>query len=260
MKNIYNGKKLINEIYKKSFNKDIKLDEFNIINLIINTQLDSTLYKTIYLNKTNEFYDAILNKYWPSLTEIKYEYIKGEKEVNIYNLKGYRLYTNPERREDFINKEIFKTGDILIYINKNDATYSVDKSKNILIKNDITYGDGEYSYIYIEGKGLIGVNLGNDRLKNTIDDRNKFNAQYYKNNNLPLYILEENPSDEFLEIANIQTLFGKDYYVILRPSLCFDFIGNNNNDNNNIGIDNNNNTNKRTIRLSIIILYLLFLL
>jgi len=29
------------------------------------------------------------------------------------------------------------------------------------------------------------------------------------------------PSDELLEIANIQTLLGKDYYVILRPSLYY---------------------------------------
>ena len=32
-----------------------------------------------------------------------------------------------------------------------------------------------------------------------------------------------NRSEEFLEVANLQTLFGKDYYVILRPSLIFDF-------------------------------------
>ena len=30
-------------------------------------------------------------------------------------------------------------------------------------------------------------------------------------------------------MANLQTLFGKNYYVILRPSLCFDFPAYNNN-------------------------------
>ena len=49
----------------------------------------------------------------------------------------------------------------------------------------------------------------------------------------------ENPSDEFLETANMQTLFGKDYYVILRPSLCFNFTYYNDN----INTDNNNNIN-----------------
>ena len=49
----------------------------------------------------------------------------------------------------------------------------------------------------------------------------------------------ENPSDEFLETANMQTLFGKDYYVILRPSLFFNFTDYNDN----INTDNNNNIN-----------------
>ena len=70
----------------------------------------------------------------------------------------------------------------------------------------------------------MGVNYGNDGIPNTIDDRNEFNSKYYINNNLSLYLdATENVSDEFLEIANLQTLFGKDYYVILRPSLCFEF-------------------------------------
>ena len=70
----------------------------------------------------------------------------------------------------------------------------------------------------------MGVNYGNDGIPNTIDDRNEFNSKYYINNNLSLYLeATENVTDEFLEIANLQTLFGKDYYVILRPSLCFKF-------------------------------------
>jgi predicted permease len=42
-------------------------------------------------------------------------------------------------------------------------------------------------------------------------------------------------------MVNLQTLFGKDYYVILRPSLCFEFKY------------NNNSTNLTIIILSIII-------
>ena len=73
------------------------------------------------------------------------------------------------------------------------------------------------------------MNLGDDGIKNTKDDRNEFNSNYYKENNLTLYMFADNPSDEILEMANIQTLFGKDYYVILRPSLCFNFPDNDNN-------------------------------
>ena len=227
LKNNYTGKILINEIYKKSFNLDMKFHEFDITDLIINSELDSMSYKTIYLNKSNNFNNAILNNYWSSLRKIKYEYIPGQ-EVNIYCLKEYRSYTSSDRREDFIYKEVFKTGDILLYINKNDSAYSVDK--NQLLTDYITYEDGEYAYIYIDGKGFVGVNLGDDKLENTKDDRNEFNGQYYKNNKLNLLVSIKNPNDEFVETANMQTLFGKDYYVILRPSLCFNFTDYNDTD------------------------------
>ena len=92
-----------------------------------------------------------------------------------------------------------------------------------MIKKNITFEEGEYVYIYIEGKGFVGVNLGEDKIPNTQDDRNEFNYNYYINNGLELYPLSINPGNKELEIANLQTLFGKDYYVILRPSLCFNF-------------------------------------
>ena len=40
---------------------------------------------------------------------------------------------------------------------------------------------------------------------------------------MDLHLPISNRSEEFLEMANLQTLFGKDYYIILRPSLIFDF-------------------------------------
>ena len=222
LKNKYNGKKLINEIYKEAFNVDIKFDEFDITKLILNTQLDSNEYKTIYLNTNSTFYGIVLNKYWSTLSTVKYAYIKEGPQVNIYNLKIFRPYTNSERRQDFIYSKTLRTGDILIYINNNDVIYSIDSNQN-LIKNYITYEDGEYSYIYIDGKGFVGVNLGKDGKPNTKDDRNEFNSKYYTDNNLELFINPNAPNKEVLEIGNIQTLFGKDYYVILRPSLFFDF-------------------------------------
>jgi len=79
--------------------------------------------------------------------------------VNLYDLKQFRDYTNPERRQDYIYPETLKTGDILIYKNNQDISYTVNKT-NELIKNDITYEEGEYAYVYIEGKGFVGVNIG----------------------------------------------------------------------------------------------------
>ena len=57
---------------------------------------------------------------------------------------------------------------------------------------------------------------------------NEFNSKYYSDNNLRLYIAFNNPNNEILEIVNFQTLFGKDYFVILRPSLGFNFENKNN--------------------------------
>ena len=225
LKNQFNGKILINEIYKRAFNVDIEFDKFNITDLIINNDLQNRRAGSLSLNKTNSFYNATLNHYWSSLASINYTFFEGGEEVTIYNLKEFQYFLNlekSERREDFIYKETLKTGDILIYTNYNDRQYK--KGVDKLEITNVTYEEGEYSYIYIEGKGFVGVNYGNDGIPNTIDDRNEFNSKYYINNNLSLYLeATENVTDEFLEIANLQTLFGKDYYVILRPSLCFKF-------------------------------------
>ena len=217
----YDGKQLINEIYKTSFNIDLKLDKFKINQLICNTNFSSIVYSSIYLLNNHTFFKAVLHKYWGTIAKIKYKFPEGGEEINVYKVKGYEYYINSktDRREDFIYAETFKTGDILIYENYDDY-YS--KNNNKLVKQYSTYEQGEYSYIYIEGKGFVGVNYGADGIPNTKDDRNNFNSKYYKDNNLTLFAEYVNPSDEILELANLQTLFAKDYYVILRPSLCFD--------------------------------------
>ena len=227
LKRKYNGKKLINEIYKQALNYNMRFDGFNITQLIINTNQKLADYSTIYLNKVNQFYNAVLNKYWSTLRSKNDTLTNGGKEVPLFSLKGFRDYNDPERRQSFIYKDTLKTGDILIYINNNDATYNL--KNQTIVKKVITYEEGEYAYIYIEGKGFVGVNLGDDGIANTKDDRNEFNSKYYTDNKLELYPKSVNPSDEKLEIVNLQTLFGKDYYVILRPSLCFNFKENNEN-------------------------------
>ena len=231
LKKKYNGKKLINEIYKNSFGIDLEFDKFEITNLIINTNLNLTSHSTIYLNKSNEFHKAILNKCWSAIASSKYTYIEGGEEVTIFNEKGTQFFKQfqKEERLDFLYEKTLHTGDILFYINHNDIVYSLEE--NQLNKNYITYENGEYAFIYIEGKGFLGINFGDDGKPNTIDDRNEFTSKYYKDNKLKIFENCENPSDEFLEIGNLQTVFGKDYYVILRPSLCFNITNILNEDN-----------------------------
>ena len=222
LKSEYNGKKLINEIYKTALNKDLHFDTFNISELIYNTDPKSDYRDSIGLNKNHSSYKAILNKYWNAMLRRTFLYDKNKEKAVIYFNKYFLPYDDPERRKDYIIKQDFKTGDILFYINTNDHLYLLDKSSNIITKK-VTYEEGEYSYIYIEGKGFVGINLGNDGIKNTKDDRNEFNAKYYKDNNLVLLERKDNPSETQLEKAKLQTLLAKNYYVILRPSLCFDF-------------------------------------
>ena len=77
LKSKYNGKKLINEIYKESFNTYIKFDEFDITKLIINTQLDTDSIKTLYLNRNHSYYNIILNKCWSSIVLFNHKYTNG---------------------------------------------------------------------------------------------------------------------------------------------------------------------------------------
>ena len=225
LKKSYNGRNLINEIYKQSFEIDINLNKFNMTNLILDKKKESREQSSISLNISDSYYNGVLSNYWSSLATMKYQYPGNEEEVNVYFIKEfeyfYNMQTYHKRRKDYIYPQHFKTGDILIYKNSNDSTYLLQNNK--AVKLNITYEDGEYYFIYIEGKGFVGVNYGNDGIPNTKDDRNDFTANYYKDNNLVLLNNVENPSDEILELANLQTLLTKDYYVILRPSLLYNF-------------------------------------
>ena len=225
LKKSYNGRNLINEIYKQSFEIDINLNKFNMTNLILDKKKESREQSSISLNISDSYYNGVLSNYWSSLATMKYQYPGNEEEVDVYFIKEfeyfYNMQTYHKRRKDYIYPQHFKTGDILIYKNSNDSTYLLQNNK--AVKLNITYEDGEYYFIYIEGKGFVGVNYGNDGIPNTKDDRNDFNAKYYHDNNLKLLNNLENPSDEILELANLQTLLAKDYYVILRPSLLYNF-------------------------------------
>ena len=101
-----------------------------------------------------------------------------------------------------------------------------DYKNIVLTKTPVTYENGEYAFIFTEGKGFVGVfvgvNEGNDGKIGTSDDRNEFNDSYYVKNDLRVYSDINETDKDVLEFANYQTLFGKDYYVILRPSLGFE--------------------------------------
>ena len=211
------GKELINRIYSDTLGVELNLTGFNIEDLIKKENND---YNSIYLNDNHSFYNIVLNNYWSSMSIINYP-IDRTKTAKVYDLEDFREYSDEKRRQDFIYPETFRTGDILIYTNYDDKIYLIGKNKN----KTITYENGEYAYIYIDGKGFVGVNYENENRT-----RNEFTPKYYYENYLPLF---QNDSSGYGrtfkngtyndEIGNLQTLFGKDYYVILRPSLKFHY-------------------------------------
>lgn len=214
LKSQYSGKELINEIYKQAFGIDLKIDKFDITDLIYNTKLTRYEADTIGLNTGNSFYNLVLNKYWSCMCN------DINSTTKRYNLKYWKEYYEPDRRADTVYGENFKTGDILIYTNSNDVYFK--KINGVDTPFTVTYENGEYAYIYIEGKGFVGVNYGNDGVSGGQDDRNEFVPQYYNDNELALYTKKSN--EEFLKFANYQTLLAKDYYVILRPSIAVDLV------------------------------------
>ena len=231
LKSKYSSKELINEIYKDSLGIDLHLEKFDIKSLILDSNKGSSGRSTLSLNENHDMYEAILNKYWSTMY-MKYKTYNTTNDVIFYSMKSWLKLEDSSRRADTIYNENFETGDILIYLNSNDVKYSV--KNNALVTTKVTNEDGEYAYIFIEGMGFVGVNLGNDGIKNTLDDRNEFNASYYKDNNLTLISDKQIGDNDYfeysdyqalsskvniIEFSNYQTLFGKDYYVILRPSL-----------------------------------------
>lgn len=215
LKNLYNGKSLINEIYLEAMGVDLQFDSFNLTDLIKNNSIASTYATSIELNTDNPFYNNILSNYYNALGRKNYTY-NTNNDITEYILKSWEPYGEDNRKADTICKENFKTGDILVYINENDIQYKY--TNNSLSQTPITYENGEYSYIYIEGEGFVGINLGDDGISGTQDDRNEFNANYYKEKNLKLSSNSSESDIDVLDFMNMQTLFGKDYYVILRPT------------------------------------------
>ena len=215
------GKELVNEIYKEAFGIDLKFDTFNITNLVKNTKKDSISSTTAVLNKDDIFYNFVLNNYWSTLYRKPNNY-QSQGDVIAYDLKDWQEYCDEDRRADTIYGENFVTGDILIYKNDNDVLYNYENST--LTTTPVTYEDGEYAYIYIEGRGFVGVNHGNDGIAGTQDDRNEFTPKYYSDNGLSVYSNTSETDEEILEFANYQTLLGKDYYCILRPTIAVDLV------------------------------------
>ena len=175
------GIAFINKVYTDAnLDLDFKLDDFDITSVINKT--NGTAYTTINIDENNKYSKYILNNYYGGLYQ--------SPSTNTIYLKYWANSGTDEysTRATKIYKEHLKTGDILIYKNENDS---------------ITKEDGTYAYIYVNGS-FYGKNKLSD---NT--DKNEFSTTSF---------IESGKSTN-TKSPYLTTLLGKDYYVILRPSL-----------------------------------------
>lgn len=179
------GIAFINEIYKTaSSGVSFDLDGFDIGSLI-NTS-PSTDYDSISLNKDNKFSKYVLNNYFGAT------YTKSSNgNVYLRYFQSDDTSVIAPNRANRIYKEHLKDGDVLIYRNSNDSK---------------TNENGDYAYIYLDGS-FYGINKLADG-----SNKNEFPASAYI-----VTTRAENTQNSYLN-----TLLGKDYYVILRPSMIND--------------------------------------
>jgi len=246
IKNSYNelkesktGLDLINETYKTALGIDLDLTNFKLTNLIVqNVDIvnncknngvlgrnctDAIKLGTYKIGNTDFTYnDMILNNYWnglmnqdstPNNDNIDFDSSKTQKQKNLLTWKGT---ADASKRAKTINSDHFEDGDILIYYNSNDFIES-DSSKNRL-----SYENGLYSYIYLDGS-FVGVNYSGNK------KRDYFTIKYFKQDHTNLFWYGAQSSTDWpantLDITHYQTLYGKYYYVILRPALAEKLIG-----------------------------------
>ena len=188
---MYTGQELISKIYSESLGVTLNLENLNITDLII-TRNGMQYYPdghankpTVYLNKENKFSSWVLNNYYGAL------YTNSSNTVCIkYWENSSSKINGRSERADTIYENNFETGDILIYKNTQTANDSVTYQTE----------DGTYYLIYISEEDKITINENEIYGFIGIDE----------NGNI------KNISTDF---TSLQTILGKDYYVIVRPSI-----------------------------------------
>lgn len=206
------GLEMINSVYQCATGIDFNFTNFNFDAIFTKKEnktskaTNNTLLFNSNINFPNDvFAKMILNHYYAGLVQYK---INGE---TLLHLPRWSLLDSYPRAKT-INAMDFQDGDVLIYYVDTSKTYD-----NTISNNKYTDESGIYAYIYINGKfqGKNGTGA---------TQRNDFTYDYYGDEiNQKLYIKYKNDdvlvTEDDYEFFNYQSLFDKDYYIILRPSL-----------------------------------------
>lgn len=216
-KNKLSGLDLIDQIYVCATGQNFKFSSTNtnIFSLSGTTKQKAAIkFKSSLNSNQNNIKNMILNNYFSGLTT---------DSSGKYLLP--RWGTNSQTRAKTINPKDFKDGDVLIY----NITNSTKTNES-----------GIYAYIYIDGK-FVGVNGSGKTSRNEFTHDyyasarnaskttcNKYNYEPGTECNYYYYLyggynklnsLSKTKKEEILEFVNYQTLFDKDYYMILRPEI-----------------------------------------
>ncbi len=178
----------VNNIYKDAYGIDLDLINFKMDEVVKNVN-DSYIYTSdLVLNMElldSKYKDMVLPGYYHTL----YNRTSNGK----YYIPYYERYDKNGIRFEHVDTMYvgnLKAGDILIYLNIQDYLVELNKTTNeeTVYRNE----DGYYAFVY-DGTNFVGRNP--DAI--TTGDRNVFSTELY----------------------NLETLYGKDVFVVLRPSL-----------------------------------------
>lgn len=199
------GLSFINSIYDCIGGTGVDFSNFNFANLFIKQNApglstnDAIKFKDNLDANYSKIKDMILNNYWSGIVVYK----SNDTGLAFWNPEG----TSSGARAKTIYPSDFQDGDILIYKDDN---------------NLLTGENGIYAYVYMDGK-FIGNNSPNDGVS-----RNEFTFDWYIDTfgesaiNKKLYssysTYKNDLSADELKYIVYQTLFGKEYYIILRPT------------------------------------------
>ena len=196
---------------------------------------------SIQINQNHPLARMLLNHYYSGLyTKYHCMVDKNNKAVIYTNeyikQRKYDYSSGPEPirtdRNEFIYKETLKTGDILI-ISNHDRTYGTSGNPLVIVTNNDepysntnnAFDNGIYAYLYIDDK-FIGIDENNSirKIMTSMD------SDFFKQKNTKYYYYDpEHYRDDIKKqrglgimlrhYGTLPTLFGKDFYVILRPAL-----------------------------------------
>ena len=207
---IYYGKEIVSKIYDEEFQLNLNIENLDLTNLIKTRNTvtyfppGSSYTPTIYLNTDNEYNNMIVSNYYGAL------YTSSDGRVRVRNWENhsdnYQYFGSRDKRADSIYRENFQTGDILIY--KNTQT----ENNSTLYKTE----NGMYYLIYIDKKDKIAINGQEIYGFIGVNENGEINNIYRDKSDYETYL--------DYSINDLRTLLGKDYYVVLRPSMTLDIF------------------------------------